>query len=311
MAGAVLAHELRGLAGIQLTVFDKSRGVGGRMSTRYDEDLEYDHGAQFFTARSKPFQSLLETLSASRVVAEWEAKVVTLEQHRKPYKRLWFEPHYVSTPRMNTICKHLLNDVELQRGVKIESVSTEQNAHALIDDKNIQHGPFDWVIATAPAEQTMHLFPASTRALDRVQFAPCFALMMPWRSRLPTWHAATIKDPCLAWLCLNQFKPGRTHPPALMVHSQGDWAAQNFHRPVEEVKLDMLSRLSTFIDIPDKDEVNIHRWRYARVSQPLNQPFWFNAKEQLAACGDWCLGSTVEDAFTSASALANQLKGVV
>ncbi|MFN3237861.1 MAG: NAD(P)/FAD-dependent oxidoreductase [Pseudomonadales bacterium] len=308
MAGAVLAHELRGVAGIRLTVFDKSRGIGGRMSTRYGEHDEYDHGAQFFTARSKPFQSLLATLSASNVVTSWEPKVVTLEKQRKPYKRLWFEPHYVATPRMNDMCKHLLQGIDVHHGVKIDTVTSDQNQHHLTDDKGTGYGPFDWLIATAPAEQTTSLIPASATDLGQVQFAPCFALMVPWHTELPNWHAATIKDNCLAWLCFNQTKPGRTHKPTLLVHSRGDWAEQNLRRPIAAVKSDMLDRLTEFVTIADGTETAIHRWRYAQTSQPLNQPFWLLAEQRLAACGDWCLGSTVEDAFRSASALATHLK---
>ena len=42
-------------------IFDKSRGVGGRMSTRYSEAYEFDHGAQYFTAKDKRFKMILSS----------------------------------------------------------------------------------------------------------------------------------------------------------------------------------------------------------------------------------------------------------
>ena len=54
MAGLSCARVLHE-AGRQVTVVDKSRGLGGRMSTRRGDDWQADHGAQYFTARDADF----------------------------------------------------------------------------------------------------------------------------------------------------------------------------------------------------------------------------------------------------------------
>ena len=43
---------------------------------------------------------------------------------------------------------------------------------------------------------------------------------------------------------------------------------------------------------------------------PAGVPFLFDPAQQLAACGDWCLGSKVEAAFSSASALADEFQSL-
>ena len=57
---AIVAAGMSGLAcartltdqGYAVTVFEKSRGVGGRMATRRTQhDITFDHGAQYFTTR--------------------------------------------------------------------------------------------------------------------------------------------------------------------------------------------------------------------------------------------------------------------
>ena len=58
IAGITLARQLQGSA--KVSVFEKSRGFGGRMATRRHGSYQFDHGAQFFTARSKQFQKLDE-----------------------------------------------------------------------------------------------------------------------------------------------------------------------------------------------------------------------------------------------------------
>ena len=56
-----------------VTVFDKGRHPGGRVSTRRvpDAALEFDHGAPFFEARSEVFQRQVHDWQGEGVVAEW------------------------------------------------------------------------------------------------------------------------------------------------------------------------------------------------------------------------------------------------
>jgi len=63
IAGLSCANHLSENA-IYATVFDKSKGVGGRTSTRRVEpNLSFDHGAQYFTVRNPILQ---------RFVTDWE-----------------------------------------------------------------------------------------------------------------------------------------------------------------------------------------------------------------------------------------------
>ena len=43
LSGLSLASFLKDHAAI--SIFEKARGVGGRMSTRYTDDFQFDHGA--------------------------------------------------------------------------------------------------------------------------------------------------------------------------------------------------------------------------------------------------------------------------
>lgn len=53
-----------------------------------------------------------------------------------------------------------------------------------------------------------------------------------------------------------------------------------------------------------------HRWRYARVAALLGQPFLRNPDATLYLSGDWCAGPRVEAAWTSGTAIADDLLGV-
>jgi predicted NAD/FAD-dependent oxidoreductase len=74
-SAAIIGAGLSGLAcatrlhafGWRVSVFDKSRGPGGRMSTRRGDDWQSDHGAQYFTARDPRFKAEVDRWLAAGV----------------------------------------------------------------------------------------------------------------------------------------------------------------------------------------------------------------------------------------------------
>ena len=101
MAAITCARTLM-QAGHRVTVFEKSRGVGGRMSTRHSPYGTFDHGAQYFTVRDARFVQALQT--TPKACKPWSANMVrVLDEHGRiasaalPSR----EPHWVATPSMN------------------------------------------------------------------------------------------------------------------------------------------------------------------------------------------------------------------
>ena len=76
IAGLSCAQELQG-HGFSVTIFDKSKGVGGRMSHRYFGDWEADHGAQYFTARDPVFQQEVAQWVQAGVAKPWAGRIVS------------------------------------------------------------------------------------------------------------------------------------------------------------------------------------------------------------------------------------------
>ena len=64
--------------GHDVTVFEKSRGAGGRAARRRCDGFEFDHGAQYFTARSQVFRDHVHDWRQQGVVEEWIGTVVSL-----------------------------------------------------------------------------------------------------------------------------------------------------------------------------------------------------------------------------------------
>jgi predicted NAD/FAD-dependent oxidoreductase len=313
LAGLVVARGLQ--ANHDVTVFEKSRGVGGRMATRYAGDFEFDHGAQFFTARSETFRDYLAPLISAGVVADWPVQFAEFRGNELLSTRSWNESyaHYVGVPRMNAVGKYLANNLHVVPDTSVGKMSRRDGFWHLYDVGGTRLGRFDWVVLTAPAPQSAELAGASTTIrlhATSVQMQGCFALMLGMAD-LPdlSWQAALVRDADISWISLNSSKPGRPAKTSFVVHSTNAWADRHIEAPAADVRSHMLTQFSmvTGLEESSVDPVDLHRWRYANLARQHGQAFVVDPDQNLAACGDWFVRGRVEGAFSSAVALLHAL----
>jgi len=311
ISGIAAAKELAGIANV--CVFEKSRGLGGRMATRRAGAYSFDHAAQFFTARSSELREQIESAGDESVQA-WAPRVITIERGHKPYNREWFEEHFVGMPGMNGMLKVMAQDLVIQFSTHIGHIEPQADLWRLYDDQQNTLGDFDWVIGTAPVPQTLDLLPDSFKhrsLMEEVEFSPCFALMLGFeQAPLMRFDAAVVKNEVISWISVNNSKPGRPEGISLLVHSDNQWAAANLERDQESITSQLLSCLAelTAIETGNANHTALHRWRYARVENSIAEDFLLDEHNRLAACGDWCRGNRVEDAFLSGQRLGKELR---
>lgn len=335
VSAATLARHLREVANI--TVFEKSRGASGRMATRYHDNFSFDHGAPFFTARSTDFKRFIQPWVKAGHIVDWPAKAITLKPNQKPYRRNWFEPHYVAAKKMNQWCKALLGDIEVNLGVEITDFERLNQQWILLDATGNRYGAYDWVISTAPSHQAAGWLPKDCSfwsAINAVHMTPAHSLMLGFTNpqKLPNWDIAKCIDSPLRWVVVENSKPGRANANdggglSLTLHSTPEWSSQ--YLDIEDQSLlsaellDALAQLrGELCSLGKLEYQSLHRWRYASVArrradpadaaikrEPASSlaPFYLDPTMGLAAAGDWCLYGDVDSAYCSGNALAKQL----
>jgi predicted NAD/FAD-dependent oxidoreductase len=314
LSGLVVAQRLSAHADV--TVYEKSRGVGGRMATRYAGEYEFDHGAQFFTASTSAFREYLRPLVEQGVVANWPATFAEVDPNGVRDTRRWDDdyPHYVGTPRMNEVGKWLSQDLAVTTGTRIASATQAHGKWTLVDSKDGEIEGFDWLILTCPPEQTAELGAADEQlvALCRQrEMLACYALMLGFEEPLELpWQAALVRDARISWISVNSSKPGRKRPDTLVVHATNAWAEEHIDDDLDDVRDAMLDEVSLICgrDLSAFDHCDVHRWRYANVGKQAGPDCYINDRKRIAACGDWFVRGRVEAAFTSADALARRLR---
>jgi hypothetical protein len=307
MAGASAARALDA-AGFHVAVFDKGRGVGGRMATRrLDGGLTFDHGAQYFTAHDPGF---------ARVVQSWTEAGIAAP---------WGEPGWsVGTPGSPAPVRSLLTGLPVTCECAVSHLTRDGGRWVLSDAGGARiPGTFDAVLVTAPAPQALALAAtagadgsAFRASLDRVRYAPCWALMLAYQGEPPFLESHRRKgDPCrpIAWIARDVTKPGRSgDSQTLVVHASPDWSRAHLEHEATTVAgllSGELRRLSA-ISLPAPGRIGYaaaHRWRYARVEQAAEEPCLWSPDLRLGIAGDGCLGGRVEAAYLSGKALAERV----
>ena len=285
------------------------------MATRYADACQFDHGAQFFTARSDAFAAECHRWLEAGVAAVWEAEFRDFRGAEIVAERRWDAdyPHYVGAPRMNSIGKWLARDLDVRLESRIAALRRTGQFWSLIDDEDNSLGRYDWVVLAMPAPQAAALLPedrAFVECCAATEMRACYAMMLGFRDDLPlNWQAAHVQDADISWMSVNSSKPGRPRKPCMVVHSTNAWANANLDAPLSDVQQHLLAEFYRVsgVDPAAADFVALHRWRYANVPQQTGARCYLDAERRVGACGDWFIRGRIEAAFTSATALIARL----
>ncbi len=311
--------------GLSVTVFEKSRGVGGRMSTRRLGEVPcFDHGAQYFTARDPRFQRYVDSWRTQGIVAAWpndspgkSQKIVVFENGEKTVKEDAIE-RFVGVPSMNAVCQHLAADLPVKITTRIETVARVDGRFRLVDDEGTDVGHFDRVIVSIPSGQAAELlapFPSLADPISNIQMQPCWAVLVSFESPIATdWVGAFIHQSILTWAARNSTKPGRPdNREHLVLHAGPEWTVENWQTEPAVVAEEMLAAFwqATGSKPQQPIQLQAHRWKYAIPVDPPEQRCYSDGENRVVACGDWAGGPRVEGAFLSGMAAAGRILGTL
>jgi len=307
IAGMTLAERLS--SQYDVTLFEKSKSVGGRMTHRYHNDFDFDHGAQYFTAKSSAFKFFIKYYYEQGVISPWDARFVDYDEGKLLVSRKWNEQHWVAQPSMNALVKAMMNNHDIRLNHRVTAVNrVGEYWKLLFEEGEVAH--FDMVMFAIPAAQCCQLMPrdfAFYPKLSEYSMSPCYSLMLGLdNSPNIDWDVAHIHDPIISWISVNSSKPGRTGSVSVVVQSTNDWAQENFELNFNEVQSIMLEKVMNILNVTKLDiaHVDLHRWRYAN-SPKCNGPLsYYDECLGLGVCGDWLQQGRVEAAFLSASNLS-------
>ena len=307
LAGLISARHLAA-AGATVTVFEKSRGLGGRLATRRAEgDLGFDHGAQYVIARSDAFRAVLKELEQAGSLTAWQPRDLA------PKAGAADDTWWVGTPGMTALFRPLAEGLDIRRATRVVSVTEGPEGIELGLEEGRSVGPFDRLVLAIPPRQAADLLAGrpETNLLSAVQIAPCWSVMLaferPLEVAFDVWRNSEAGP--LAWVARNASKPGRDPDvDTWVLHGAPDWSTAQLEREPSEVLPELMAAFADLADpqsLPPTRYAAAHRWRYARTVMPLGRLFLDAGR--IFVGGDWCLGARVEAAYDSGLAMAEAI----
>jgi predicted NAD/FAD-dependent oxidoreductase len=320
ISGLAAGIELK-KSGHEVIIFEKSRGYGGRMATRYaenDKNLKLDHGVPFIISESDDFGKLIEKLSAKNILKEWKGKLIFRDQNGKQKVDNQDIKRFNAPNGMNSIGKFLGNDLDIRFSERIKRLAIDEKQHnwRLISESGIIE-KIDALIISAPAPQAVELLSTAGKGinaqsmikeLDKVKYAPQFALMLTYNHKdEPDWGMMNVDDEIINFISYES-KKRDLDKTAIIVHSTPDFATKYLDKDREKVTDLMLERLISLIgkwaDYPEWKQT--HLWRYSQTRNWLPYDFMEISGNDtpLALVGSYMKGKTVESAYLSGLKLA-------
>lgn len=297
-------------AGCLVTVYEKSRGPAGRMSTRKTEALQCDHGARFFTASDTLFKREVADWQQAGLAALWTGRFARHDGRSLTLVGV-DAGRYVGVPGMNSIGHALARRLSLRTEATVQSLERDAAGWWLrFKEQHEPAGPYRVVLLAIPAPQAAALLkavdPAWCAQALSVHMRGCWTLMLryPAPPALP-YDALEVENGPLAWVARDSSKPGRGGSESWVLQATPEWSETHLEDAPEQVAEALLEAFSD-IGGTRPEAWTAHRWRYADSARPLALGALWNGTSGLGVCGDWLNRGGVEGAWLSGRALARQ-----
>ncbi len=326
------------LNGVRVQLLEKSRGVGGRMSTRREAPWSFDHGAPLLQAHSERLRNqLLAFESAGRL---------------ERYYASW-----IGVPGMNAFARSFVDDLPdtphgpltPTLGATVHSISRSDGRwRATLDDGNTYDA--DVIVLAVPAPQAVAILQrrsltgegnAETSAeahlptqvdttvdpiasavqrtcdaLRAVYMTPCWSVMLALRDDVPDSTLDGSLLPSIGDTEMRTYaqhtRPGRSRRPAFVLHTSAAWTISRLEQLPSDIEAIVRNAIAHDQPTWEIEHLRAHRWRYAQVTRGLPNDFLWHTDATLGACGDWARvndadANGIERAIASGRALARQI----
>lgn len=312
IAGLSAAGALHA-AGLDIQLFDKSRGSGGRMASTRKDFGAFDIGAQYFTSRDRRFADAVQQWRARGWVDEWKPCLYNYaDGELRPSQDE--QVRWIGTPRMSAITRGLLGDLPVRFSCRITEVFHGKEHWYLQDADGETFGPFSDVVIAIPPHQAANLLAAAPTLASTaagVTMEPIWAVALAFEQPLETPIEACIAhDSPVEWMARNSGKPGRPGQPDIwMLDASSRWSKDHLDLDKETVIEHLHGIFAEQIGcaVPPPSFAHAHRWLYGR---PAGSHEWGALADPdlgLYVCGDWCLSGRVEGAWLSGQEAARKL----
>jgi renalase len=292
LAGLAAARALRQRRpDLAITIYEKSRGLGGRAATRRRDGFVFDHGAQNMKTPTPELERLLTTELPAEDLLNIGLPVWTFDgagviAQGDPAQNA--DPKWTYRDGLSRLGKLLGVGLDIRRETRVARLGrglvTPAPPHgrwSLIDANGQMVGDADLVLLTPPAPQIAALLAASDldpsakaallAELARASYRRCISLALAydWPITRPFYALInTDRAHPIAWLALEHTKAPERCPRGhslLIAQMTAGWSFDQWETPAEELERLVAAHVGALLAVDARAPLwaDVQRWRYA------------------------------------------------
>ena len=276
-----------------ITIFEKSRGIGGRISTKYIDDKFIDHG------------------TSTLIPITDDLKFFCLDLVKNGVLKAKYD-EFIPKNGINSICKFLIDEKDLKTNTKISKAQNIDNKWILEDENHKIYDDFDLLFITIPAPQILEIqieLPNDFKEkLSNIKYNSIFSMILYSNEDIKLNENKLYENSNIENIINNSKKYGYKDFSSYVIHSSKEFANSVNYKTKEEIYELFIENLDDEIK-KDLDRFTIipHLWKYATAKSSLDMPYFFNEEKNIGICGDYFNHSNIEAALLSSELLGNKI----
>jgi len=300
-------------AGIASVLFEKSRGVGGRVATRRNAGYTWDTGATSVALRGRSLDSVIlhEIDDADRVSID-KPIFVHDDLHPMPGDGRAAVPRFAFRTGMTKLPKLLAEGLTIRFESTVDQIQADKQGYTVLGEH------FDRVILTAPIPQTGLLLWGLDlrRPIAQIQYRTCISVGLGFAAPLPETRYHALLDPSLrhplSWLCLESVKVP-THAPtgssSIIAQLGREFSRLNYQLPDEELVRIVCGYLARLYGpaFATPEAFTVMRWKYAQPESLVDFDEANPPDSTVLIAGDALSGARIEEAYESGLRAAKRI----
>ncbi len=274
-----------------ITIFEKSRGVGGRLSSKYIEDKFIDHG------------------TSSLIPITDDLKFFCLDLAKNNVLKAKYD-EFIPKNGINSICKFLIDKKDLLVNTKIIKAQNSNNKWFLEDENHKIYENFDLLFITIPAPQILEMqieLPTQFKEkISNIKYDSIFSLILYSNENIKLNENKIYENVDVSNIINNSKKYLYKDFTSYVIHSTKEFANCLNHKNKDEIYELFLENFEEELQDELKNFTTIaHFWKYANAKNSLDMPYFLNKEKNLGICGDYFNHNNIEAALSSSELLGN------
>ncbi|MDA9633902.1 FAD-dependent oxidoreductase [Pseudomonadota bacterium] len=290
IACALSLHE-----NFDVQIFEKSKGVGGRLCAKNTREGLFHYGAQYCTAQSSAFQNFLiendaEYFSGSSFDLKTNSCIHT-------------QNFFVGVNGMHSLLKNYNKILNMHFNHRVIGVDEKKK---LVHFESGDTESYDLIISSLPLPQAQEIF--ETEIAHDATFDPCISMGMIFDGQTNNEHNAYKNiNQDISWLSSSKFYNAQNNETWVLQFSPQtslemfDYSNKSLEARCDDAVKDIVEGKYTII------HCGIFKWKFALCKRSNLEKKFVSISDDAFAIGDWNISPRIESAYISGKELGKFL----